>query len=199
MLLQNPFAILAPTGVDSAVLSVLAGADNVFTPREVHFLAPSDASLSAIRNALVRLRDTGIVIEHSISRSLGYSLNTEHILAPVVREISRAREVLLNNITAAINAWHREVTCILFGSAARNDMHTDSDIDLLFLIPEADDSFEEQLSSLCEAIHSWCGNEVNPLVLDYDHVADSPVLHEIWRDGIALVGDKQLLNELSSD
>lgn len=70
MLLQNPFATLAPTGVDSAVLSVLAGADNVFTPREVHFLAPSDASLSAIRNALVRLRDTGIVIEHSIGRSL---------------------------------------------------------------------------------------------------------------------------------
>lgn len=195
MLLQNPFAALSPTGIDSCVLTVITGADAVFTPQRVHQLLPSGGSLSAVRHSLSRLASMGIITEHSIGRSLGYSLNKEHLLAPAIHAIRAARHELLERIRTRVTAWDTDVTCILFGSAARNEMNTESDIDLLFLVHRPSDALDSAISELCDDIFTWCGNSANALVLMRDDVDDEALIREILDEGIALTGS---LSELTA-
>lgn len=173
MRLQNPFAAVSPTGIDSQVLLVLARAEAHFSVSDVHRLLPEGGSLEGVRQALVRLVYQGTVNQFRVGRTSAFSLNRDHLLAPALVQIAEAKHELLRRIAEEIATWPTQPTTVkLFGSAARNEMTDDSDIDLLFVFPEGShpqDGIDpqlalEQLDDLANNIARWTGNDVRPLV-----------------------------------
>ncbi|MFT4081848.1 MAG: nucleotidyltransferase domain-containing protein [Nocardioides sp.] len=78
---------------------------------------------------------------------------------------------------------------ILFGSAARGEAHAASDIDLAVIAPEEwdgrirlADSVRARLGNDCDVLH------VTPEQFSEDSAAREPVIAEILRDGVALLG-----------
>ena len=166
MRLQNPFAALSPTGLDSQVLLVPARVDAELTVLRIHALIPEEGSLPGIRIAAKRLADQGVLNQRVIPRVHLYALNREHRLVEFICAIADTRQGLIDRIRAMISAWCLQPsTAKLFGSAARNDMRSDSDIDLLFVFRDGVEEEGLDLSgALADTIRAWTGNDVRPLV-----------------------------------
>lgn len=77
----------------------------------------------------------------------------------------------------------------LFGSAARNDMTDDSDIDLLVILPDAWPEGDNHIQELSSKASTWTGNDVRPLVYTESEIADAPIFKSILIDGIDVAGD----------
>ncbi|GAA1061830.1 nucleotidyltransferase domain-containing protein [Agromyces bracchium] len=194
MRLQHPFEAITPS-VDGDCLAVLARADHEFTASRLLPLLGRKRSLSGVRNALDRLADQGVVSVRQVGNVNSYSLNRSHMLAPALIDIATARDRLVSRLAAEMAGWQVKPTFgAMFGSAARGDMHTESDIDVL--IVHADDVdielWSEQVAHFQRQVTSWTGNDTRVLSLTesevLDHGTEDPVLREITRDGIVLAG-----------
>ena len=88
---------------------------------------------------------------------------------------------------------------VMFGSAARGDMSDDSDIDLLFVIPDGvpEEQAEDQLSDLAHSVLTWTGNTVDLLTYREGEVASAPIFNSVIREGIEILGDMAWLRRAS--
>ena len=194
--LSAPYRAVSPT-VEGAVLMVLAGTTRPLTGREVGQLA--NRSEAGVRRALRRLSDHGLVTTQEAGRAVLHTLNRNHVAAPAVERLAGIRAELLGRLRAEIEDWSiKPVKVALFGSAARGDGDTRSDIDLLVIRPEdvsdADQAWESQLSNLSRAVLAWTGN--HPSVAELSATDASrleagllPISQEIGRDAITIWGD----------
>ena len=93
-------------------------------------------------------------------------------------------------LTRVVKEAVRGVDAVLvFGSIGRGDAHADSDIDLAVIAPSAWDG----RAHLQEQVHERLGNDCDVLHLTGEQFTvppedREPVVAEILRDGIALVG-----------
>ena len=176
---------------------VLAGTTRPLTGREVGILA--DRSEAGVRRALRRLSEHGLVTTQEAGRALLHTLNRDHVAAPAVERLAEIRAEFLGRLRTEIEDWSiKPVRVALFGSAARGDGDTRSDIDLLVIRPQdvrdADPAWEEQLRALSTAVLGWTGNHAS--VADVS-AADAarleagllPIAEEIGRDAITIWGD----------
>jgi hypothetical protein len=177
-------------------MRVLAAADKAFTGREVHRRA-GVASVEGIRLALGRLVEQGIVEAERAGRAVLYRLNRDHLGAPYVVALAALRLELGTRLRATVTAWPTPAAAVaMFGSAARGEADSGSDIDLLVVRPEdvhADDSqWRDQIVALERATSRWTGNDTRTLEYSArDFVAlryREPALVEATRDGIVLAG-----------
>lgn len=194
MRMQNPFAAIGPTGVDSLVLSVLARSVGTYTNSDIMGLLPEKASREAIRQSTARLVTQGVVTESRAGNLSMFNLNREHVLADAILAIAKAKQAFMERLRKEISVWPMQpISVKLFGSAARDDMTDDSDIDLLVILPDAwpeDDNHIQELSSKASA---WTGNDVRPLVYTESEIADAPIFKSILIDGIDVTGDRNWL------
>ena len=194
MNLARPLEVVTPT-LDADVLAVLAGAEASFTGRQVHQIA-GRRSERGVRNALHRLVGQGIVTRERVGAADRYTLNREHLAAPYIEALTRLRTELLARIGAELDAGDVAADfAALFGSAARGDMRTGSDIDLLIVRPsrvEADDDrWHAQLAALTRHITAWTGNDTRVLELAADEVhrrSNAAIVREVATDGLTLHG-----------
>lgn len=196
MRLQNPFAVLSPTGMDSQVLAVLARSEQHLTIPAIHGLLPEEGSSTGVRKALPRLVEQGIVLEQVTGRTHSYALNREHLLADVVLKIANSRRELISRIHDLINGWPVEpVTVKIFGSAARGEMRSDSDIDILVVFPdETPDGLDDELAGvLAKQVVRWTGNDVRPVLYRAAEVQPAPIFNSIIKDGVDVAGDSEWL------
>lgn len=196
MRLQNPFAAIGPTGLDSQVLCVLARTTATMGASQIHSVIPESGTDQGIRNALDRLVAQGTVTETLIGRTYGYTLNREHLLAPAIIAIASAKKRFIEAVASAVEAWSFQATTVtLFGSAARNEMQDDSDIDILVVIPDdvPSDVSEEATFNLTLNAGSWTGNDVRLLLYSESEVSPAPVFDSILREGIHIAGDADWL------
>ena len=196
MNLQSPFEVVTPT-VDGDVLGVVALTEAEFTSPEVHRLIGA-RSADGVRRALERLTDQGIVIRRRAGNAWLYRFNTQHITAAPIRELARSRERLLERTRDVLAQW--AVPCefgALFGSAARGQMTTASDIDVFIVRPDGvsfdDGRWENQRFALSEQISSWTGNAVNVLELSVTELLDALTLDDnvvldVRDHGVCLAG-----------
>ena len=199
MNLARPLEVLTPT-VDAAVLAVLAGAEASFTGRQVHQIAGRHSE-RGVRNALHRLVGQGIVSRERVGAADRYTLNREHLAAPYIEALTRLRTELIARISAEFDAWDIAADfAALFGSAARGDMRTDSDIDVLIVRPssvEADnDRWHAQLATLTRHITAWTGNDARVLELAADEIHRRPnaaIVREVAAHGLILHGPNSYL------
>jgi len=191
----QPYRIIA-TGVRGDVLAVLARGTEPMTGREIARRA--HASQQAARTVLDDLEGQGLVFVREVPPSYLYELNRAHVAADVVHSLVRLRDSLFDRIREHVNAWAPPpVNVTVFGSVARGDARTTSDLDLLVVRP--DDTppdftyWQEHAPHLADAIRDWCGNSAQILEYQEHEVREQSargdrLLATIRREGRTLSG-----------
>jgi predicted nucleotidyltransferase len=131
-------------------------------------------------------------------RAYLHTLNRDHIAAPAVELLAGLRTELLRRLRDTLGAWQpAPVHASMFGSAARGDGDTSSDIDLLVVRPaevdEEDAAWRAQLEALGESVHAWSGNRAGIVELGEGELVGlrrnpPAILGDLRTDGIDLAG-----------
>jgi predicted nucleotidyltransferase len=202
---SKPFTAIS-SSVDADVLVVLAGSTKPRSGRELARRA--GRSNTGVQHVLDRLVEHGLVYREEVGRTFLYELNRDHLLAPTVEQMAGARTELIRRLRKVIGVWEpAPVHASLFGSAARGDGDTSSDIDLLIVRPAdldpEDATWREQLDELADSVRRWTGNnagiaEVSEGELPRLRKNRPPVVEEVSEDAVDLAGEdtRKLLRRL---
>lgn len=199
---KRPFTVVTPT-LDGDVLAVLAGANEEFSGRRIHRVV-AHGSENGIRNAADRLVEQGIVLRRRAGRANLYALNREHLAAPYIEGLVSLRGKLVDSLRETIFTWDPAPhSALVFGSVARGEAGTSSDLDLLVIRPlevsEDVGKWREQLANLEDLGTAWTGNDTR--ILEYGEgelgdLAVRRVVEEALADGIELCGSRDSLRHL---
>jgi predicted nucleotidyltransferase len=194
--LERPYKAVCPS-LDGEVLNVLAGTTRGLTGREVALLT-GRSSHSGVLAVLNRLTEHGLVDRVELNRAFLFSMNTEHLAYPAVLALIGLRLELFSKIQQVLGAWGlAPVHVSLFGSTARGDGDTHSDIDLFVVRPagidQEDARWREQLDELEDRVSRWTGNhaavvEISESEIERLVAEDRPIVSELRADAIALAG-----------
>ena len=194
--MSAPSSVLL-TRTEGRVLSTLAGTTRPLSGREVARL--SGASPNGAWRTLRRFVEHGLVSEREAGgRTLLYTLNREHVAADAALRLTDLRAELIDRLTTRIKSWIvPPVHVSLFGSAARGDGDTGSDVDLVVVRPrdvdEEDEQWRTQLDGLADAVLGWSGNHAGISEIPRGDIArlgrERPaILDELEQDAITLFG-----------
>lgn len=193
--LSAPYrAVLSePTG---RILRVLAGTTRHLTGREVTRLSGVPRSTAA--RALQHLVEHGLVRAQEAGSALLYHLNRDHLATQSVLALVDLRRQLMNSLKVEFESWKiPPIHASMFGSAARGDGDTASDIDLLIVRPckiDADDEiWRKHIDLLPRLILNWTGNHAGIMEIAEPDLKSlrrdrPPVIQEVEHDAITLVG-----------
>jgi predicted nucleotidyltransferase len=197
MNLSRPYSAVLGAALEGEVLTVLAGTTRPLTGRQVARLA-SHGSDRGLRLALNRLAEQGLVDSVEARPAVLYSLNRDHIAAPVAFELAGLRTELLRRLRNTIAEWHVPAAhASMFGSAARRDGNAASDIDLLLVraasVDSEDPEWRDQLHQLAGDVERWTGNHAGISEVGVDELRRlaaerPPIVEELERDAITLAG-----------
>jgi predicted nucleotidyltransferase len=190
--LGSPVLDVAPA-VRGALLQALARLEQPVTRRQlasVAGVAPSNASA-----VIEELIEVGLVSETVAGRSSMVVLNRSHLAAGPVLALAGLRGELIRRLRERLSAWPDLLGAWLFGSVARGDADSDSDVDLLIVAHALNSpDLHERLSRLHADIRSWTGNDLQ--LVEHSQTswrklvrAKNPLVEQIRLDGIALSGD----------
>ena len=194
--LSRPWApIRSP--IDMEVLRVLRGTTRPLTGREVARLVRA-GSQPTVNASLRRLSDEGLVHVEEAGNAYLYTFNREHLAARAVELLADVRAELERRLRDEIAGWKiAPVHLSVFGSAARGDGDTRSDIDIFVVrprdVPDDDPHWREQLDTLSDHVLAWTGNHVGLSEVSEADVRrlrrERPsVVAELSRDAIAISG-----------
>jgi predicted nucleotidyltransferase len=199
---QRPFTIVTPT-LDGDVLSTLAGADVELSGRELARRA-GHGSTEGIRRAADRLAMEGIVLRRVAGGAHFYRLNREHIAARWIEGLATLPEQLIERLRTAIADWEEAASlAFVFGSVARREATSGSDLDILIVRRRGCDpdseTWRSQLVHLQQATTALTGNDARVLEIGEEELGRGriePVLEDVLREGIELVGSRRKLQRL---
>jgi DNA-binding transcriptional ArsR family regulator len=194
--LGRPASVAMPAGTE-AVIRVLAGTDGPLGVREVARLAGVSANRAS--QVLSELADHGVVLVDERGAGRLCRLNRAHLAAEPLLALAGLRARLVEFLRSEVATWsHRPVHVSLFGSAARGDGTTGSDLDLLVVRPDSrseaeDERWDDQLFASGQRIFSATGNRAawlvtNPSDLRRAVKTGEAIVGEWRRDGIHLGG-----------
>jgi DNA-binding transcriptional regulator YhcF (GntR family) len=198
--LARPLRVIAPT-LQGDVLGVLAKGDRVLTGRAVA-REIGNASVSGVQRALDRLVSEGIILRENAGRAYLYRLNREHLAARWIEGLASLRLQLIERLIELVGSWETApVVAVLFGSAARAETGSESDLDILIVRPrgcdEDDAGWREQLMELESSAAAWTGNDARVLEFDEEEIrglaASEAVIQAAASEGIELYGSRRLL------
>jgi DNA-binding GntR family transcriptional regulator len=130
--LTDPTSAVTAT-LDGPVLAVLAGAGKPLTAGEVAAQMPRGSEVG-VRRSLARLVEQGIVQATEMGRNRVHELNRDHVAAPVAVLLAGLRLEVWKRLRMKLGTWKtRPLYACVFGSAARGDGDSQSDIDLLLV------------------------------------------------------------------
>ena len=169
------------------MLSVLLRTGAPLTGRQVHALVSGEHSLWSVQEALKALTGLGIVDTQTIGRAGVHTINESHAAVSPLRMLADPIGMLRAAIEEVVGSGVESV--IVFGSIARGDASLGSDIDLAVIASPGWD----RSSDLEDAVRTRVGNGCDVLVFTPDRfqqlaAAGEPVVSDILRDGVALVG-----------
>lgn len=188
MLFSEPFGGVIP-GARGAVLAVLLRTGEPMTGRQIHGLVSDDHSLWSVQEALKALTRLGLVETRTIGRAGVHTINDGHAFVAPLRALVDPIAALKAAIGEVLDGEVRAV--ILFGSIARGDPDLDSDIDLAVIAAPTWD----QRVELQDTVRTRLGNSCDVLLFTEPEFRQraaeaEPVVGDILRDGVALVGTK---------
>jgi predicted nucleotidyltransferase len=194
--LSRPW-LLIRSPIDLEALVVLCGTTRPLTGREVARLV-MEGSQPTVNASLRRLAELGLVNAEEAGNAYLYTLNRDHLGAPAIELIARIRTELVRRLREEVDRWEIGPEHVsMFGSAARGDGDTRSDIDLLVVRPastdEDDADWRRQLHRLSAQVRSWTGNDLGLSEVSAGEVRrwrrQRPLaVDEIRRDAITICG-----------
>jgi hypothetical protein len=178
-------------------LRVLIGTDAPLGVREVARVAGVSANRAS--QVLAGLAAHGLVFveEHGSGRLC--RLNRAHLAVDALAALVGLRGRMIEFLRHDLQSWSRRPThASLFGSAARGDGDTASDLDLLIVRPDVrkandDEAWESQLFESGERIFAAIGNRAawfvtSPANLRRALETGEPIIREWRRDAVHLTG-----------
>jgi predicted nucleotidyltransferase len=193
--LSRPYLALT-SRVDGAVLQGLHRTTASLTGRQVARLA--GASQPAVQAALSRFVEHGLVLASEAGKAYLYVLNRDHVAIPAVDAMLGMRAAVIERIRSMVKGWTLPALHVsVFGSMARGDGGTESDIDILIVradgIDMENEMWRRQVSDLENAINRWTGNRAAPVEVDLNDVLEMArqkrrLIGDIRRDGIFVAG-----------
>jgi len=151
-----------------------------------------------VRAVLNRLSEHGLVDRQEAGRALLFTLNREHLAAPAVTLLAGMRAELVQRLRRSIESWSVvPIHASVFGSAARGDGDTKSDIDLFIVRPkdidDDDPVWRQQLDRLATSVRRWTGNhagivEVAEMEIPRLREEAPPIVAELKDDAVQLFG-----------
>jgi predicted nucleotidyltransferase len=148
------------SGARGAVLATLVQLEIPVTVRTLarHAGVSPQGALRLV-NDLAR---AGLVHVQPAGQSLMVSLNREHLAAEPLAALVSLRARLVERLTGQLAEWDDLAGAWLFGSAARGDGDTESDIDLLLVAGRSIDTdhWTGQTADLVNRVQAWTGNQV---------------------------------------
>lgn len=183
---------------EGGVLGVLAGTTRPLSGREVARL--SGDSPSTVWRTLQRLSEHGVVHvqEAGAGAALLYTLNRDHVAAEAILMLVGLRRRFLDRLTNAVEGWPLPpVHASVFGSAARGDGDTASDVDLFIVRParvgEEDVRWRDQLDRLADQVRAWTGNRAAIAEVSEDDARRlarerPPIVAELEREAVVVEG-----------
>lgn len=195
---SNGLSVVTPT-LDAWVLRAIVQTTRPLSGRQVARLV-EQGSLGGVQKALSRLVEQGIVLADVHPSATFFTLNRDHLAARPVIELTQLATTLVERLAGFIQAWEVQPQhAYLFGSAARQDGDTSSDIDILLVHAGGPKkptmAWAQQVDDLATKIRQWTGNDVgildiSDLDLDRMQVNKEAILDSWHRDGILLAGDE---------
>ncbi len=195
--LSEPASVVMSPSM-AAVIRVLAGAQTRFGVREIARLA--GLQHSTVRVVLERLVEHGLVRTEQAGRSLLCSLNRDHLAAGPIVDLVTLRSSLLQFLRTESASWPvAPVHASVFGSFARQDADTASDIDILLVradnVPADDPLWEESLSVARDRVRRVTGNPLIFVELSVSQLreaisAEEPIVAAWQADTVHLVGER---------
>lgn len=190
-------------GVQGRVLAVLAETTAELNLRTIARL--SGVSVAQASRVLPRLVELGIAERREIPPSSLFRLVPEHIAAGPLVALARGRDGVIEEMgrVAAVLPVV-PVSVIAFGSFARGEADTESDIDAVFIRPagldESDDAWADSIEQWRTQIRRATGNPVEVLEIGFEEVgarlrSERPVWRDIHREGVIVHG--RALSELA--
>ncbi len=176
-------------GARGAVLSVLLRTGEPLTGRAIHGIVGADYSLWSVQEALKALTKLGLAETRTVGRAGVHTINGAHACIAPLRALVDPMAALKSAITEVVDSSVEAV--LLFGSIARGEAIAESDIDLAVIATPGWDGRTE----LEDVVRARLGNNCDVLVFTRAEFAqlaavDEPVVSDILRDGVALVGSK---------
>jgi predicted nucleotidyltransferase len=193
---SNGLSVVTPT-LDAWVLRTLVQTTRPLSGRQIARLV-EQGSLGGVQKALARLVEQGIVLADAHPSATLFTLNREHLAANAVIELAQLVTTLVERLTTFIQSWEIQPQhAYLFGSAARQDGDTYSDVDILLIHAQSSlhrgNAWSLQVDDLATKIRRWTGNDagildLSPADLDRMQVNNEAVLDSWHREGILLAG-----------
>lgn len=181
---------------EARILSALAGTNRPLAGREVARLI--GMSQNGVWRTLQRLANHGLLTEQKAGGAVLYTLNRDHLAADAAVALTRLRSALIERTREALGSWEIKPThASMFGSAARGDGDTASDIDVFIVRPadtdEEDEKWRSQINTLSDSILRWTGNHAGISEVQDSDVARlrrerPPIVEELERDAVPLLG-----------
>jgi hypothetical protein len=208
MNVAHPLRGIIPT-LDAPVIEALAATTKPLTGREVNRLA-GVGSPRGVQLVLRRLVAQGLVLTEGRDNAGYYLANREHLAWRALESLARLRLALRDRLSEEIAAWALQpLHASMFGSAARGDGDSASDIDLLLIRPDAIvpiERWDQQVDRLREGVPKWTGNHCQAFDIGLarlaEHVAAHDPLLDAWlADGLHLAGSglRDLIASLPHD
>ena len=199
---SHPIADVVPSA-HGPVLAVLASTTTPLTGRKVAELTDPRVSQPHVASILNDLVTAGLVDRTPAGSASLFALNRDHLAAAAVEELASLRARLWEQIAQHSAGWtHPPKAVVAYGSAARGDGDTASDIDLLVIRPsgvgEDDADWHRDVTDLAARVTRWTGNPCEVLDRSADELqfmaeARERLLSEIRGDGRAVVGSLTLV------
>lgn len=199
---SNPMSDVVPSA-HGPVLAVLASTSTSLTGRGIADLTRPRVSQRQVAGVLNELADAGLVKRVRAGSASLFSLNREHLAAGPIEALASLRRQLWERIAEHASGWaHPPDGVVVYGSTARGDGDTSSDIDLLVIRPanvdEDDEGWHSDLTDFADRVTRWTGNPCELLDRSADELLSMAangehLLAEIRRDGRAVVGAISLI------
>jgi len=191
----QPIETVVP-GVQGRVLGVLARTDTELTMRTVAGLA--DVSVNRAATVLNRLIELGVVHRRDAGSAALVSLERENQVARLLLELLDVRRTVIERLSAEASMIQpAPASLVLYGSFARGDALSDSDIDVLAVRAAAVspdvERWSDSLGCWAESASRIAGNPVRVVAAGIEEL---PRLLRrrgtVWRsaasEGIVLIG-----------
>ncbi len=193
--LQNPLRTVAPT-VESDVLAVLVRTQGPLTGAAIERLA--GRSHAQVLDVLRRLAKNGLVDADRVGNAVQYRMNRDHVLAPGVEEMLSGAQAVEDRLQAfAASCSPVPEVVILFGSFARRDGDSDSDIDVLVIRPDTihtdDSQWAEVRLGIAKRLERWTGNRCQVVELSVSELRKAalrqePLVESLRQEGREIFG-----------
>lgn len=177
-------------GAAASVVSVLARTPQPLTLRQIAERA--GISHPQVARHVDRLEDLGVVRRTIVGRGHQVTL-TDSAASELLRRIVHLDETVLDRMrTTASQLGQNAVSVTVYGSFARGQAVTGSDIDVAVIAEDpTDQQWLDDLAAWVEAIAEFAGNPVAEIVIGTDEVASraaEPLWTAIRSEGVTIAG-----------